>query len=52
MRIAAEFAVNRYTLGVPIASLQGVSHPLANIAITVERTQSGSQGGLVPRERA
>ncbi len=36
MRIAAEFAVNRYTLGVPIASLQGVSHPLANIAITVE----------------
>ena len=36
MRIAAEFAVSRYTLGVPIASLQGISHPLANIAITVE----------------
>ena len=42
MRIAAEFAVNRYTLGVPIASLQGISHPLANIAITVE---SGRQLG-------
>lgn len=36
MRIAAEFAKNRYTLGVPISSLQGISHPLANMAITVE----------------
>jgi alkylation response protein AidB-like acyl-CoA dehydrogenase len=36
MTIAAEFAKNRYTLGVPISTLQGISHPLANIAITVE----------------
>jgi len=36
MTIAAEFAKNRYTLGVPIATLQGISHPLANIAITVQ----------------
>ncbi|MCK0091798.1 acyl-CoA dehydrogenase [Rhodococcus sp. HNM0563] len=36
MRIAAEFAKSRYTLGVPISSLQGISHPLANMAITVE----------------
>jgi alkylation response protein AidB-like acyl-CoA dehydrogenase len=36
MRIAADFATSRYTLGVPIASLQGISHPLANMAITVE----------------
>jgi alkylation response protein AidB-like acyl-CoA dehydrogenase len=35
MTIAAEFAKSRYTLGVPIATLQGVSHPLANIAIVV-----------------
>jgi alkylation response protein AidB-like acyl-CoA dehydrogenase len=35
MLIAAEFAKNRYTLGVPISTLQGISHPLANIAITV-----------------
>jgi alkylation response protein AidB-like acyl-CoA dehydrogenase len=35
MTIAAEFAKTRYTLGVPIATLQGISHPLANIAITV-----------------
>ena len=34
--LAAEFAKTRYTLGVPIAALQGISHPLANIAITVE----------------
>lgn len=34
--IAAEFAKNRYTLGVPISTLQGISHPLANMAITVE----------------
>lgn len=36
MTIAAEFAKTRYTLGVPISTLQGVSHPLANIAITVQ----------------
>ncbi|AGZ49886.1 acyl-CoA dehydrogenase family protein [Mycobacterium kansasii] len=35
MTIAAEFAKTRYTLGVPIATLQGISHPLANMAITV-----------------
>jgi alkylation response protein AidB-like acyl-CoA dehydrogenase len=35
MTIAVEFAKNRYTLGVPIASLQAISHPLANMAITV-----------------
>jgi alkylation response protein AidB-like acyl-CoA dehydrogenase len=36
MMIACEFAKNRYTLGVPISTLQAISHPLANIAITVE----------------
>ena len=36
MTIAAEFAKNRYTLGVPISTLQAISHPLANIAITVQ----------------
>jgi len=36
MNIAAEFAKNRYTLGVPISTLQGISHPLANMAITVQ----------------
>ncbi|MBV9321777.1 MAG: acyl-CoA dehydrogenase family protein [Mycobacterium sp.] len=36
MTIAAEFAKTRYTLGVPISTLQGISHPLANMAITVE----------------
>jgi alkylation response protein AidB-like acyl-CoA dehydrogenase len=36
MTIAAEFARNRYTLGVPISTLQGISHPLANMAITVQ----------------
>jgi alkylation response protein AidB-like acyl-CoA dehydrogenase len=35
MTIAAEFAKTRYTLGVPIAALQAISHPLADIAITV-----------------
>ncbi|MGE2730962.1 acyl-CoA dehydrogenase family protein [Mycolicibacterium vaccae] len=35
MTIAAEFAKTRYTLGVPIGTLQAISHPLANIAITV-----------------
>ena len=34
MNIAAEFAKTRYTLGVPISTLQAISHPLANIAIT------------------
>ncbi|MGX9673436.1 acyl-CoA dehydrogenase family protein [Mycobacterium sp. HM-7] len=36
MTIAAEFAKTRFTLGVPIASLQAISHPLANIAIIVQ----------------
>jgi alkylation response protein AidB-like acyl-CoA dehydrogenase len=36
MTIAAEFARNRYTLGVPISTLQAISHPLANMAITVQ----------------
>ncbi|QZH58376.1 acyl-CoA/acyl-ACP dehydrogenase [Mycolicibacterium farcinogenes] len=36
MTIAADFAKSRYTLGVPIGTLQGISHPLANIAITVQ----------------
>ncbi|MCF6387003.1 acyl-CoA/acyl-ACP dehydrogenase [Mycobacterium sp. MBM] len=36
MTIAAEFAKSRYTLGVPIGTLQGISHPLANIAIAVQ----------------
>ncbi len=36
MTIASEFAKNRYTLGVPISTLQAISHPLANIAITVQ----------------
>jgi alkylation response protein AidB-like acyl-CoA dehydrogenase len=36
MTIAVEFAKTRYTLGVPISTLQGISHPLANIAIAVQ----------------
>ncbi len=36
MTIAAEFAKTRYTMGVPISTLQGISHPLANIAIAVQ----------------
>ena len=36
MTIAAEFAKTRYTLGVPIGTLQAISHPLANMAITVQ----------------
>jgi alkylation response protein AidB-like acyl-CoA dehydrogenase len=36
LTIACEFAKTRYTLGVPISTLQGISHPLANIAITVQ----------------
>lgn len=34
-RVAAEFATTRYTLGVPISTLQGISHPLANMAVVV-----------------
>lgn len=36
MTIAAEFSKTRYTLGVPISTLQAISHPLANIAISVQ----------------
>jgi len=36
LTIAVEFAKSRYTLGVPISTLQAISHPLANIAITVQ----------------
>jgi alkylation response protein AidB-like acyl-CoA dehydrogenase len=36
MTIAAEFAKTRRTLGLPISTLQGISHPLANIATTVQ----------------
>ncbi|ORV88329.1 acyl-CoA dehydrogenase family protein [Mycolicibacterium iranicum] len=36
MTIAAEFSKTRFTLGVPISTLQAISHPLANIAITVQ----------------
>ncbi|WP_216899559.1 acyl-CoA dehydrogenase [Nocardia alni] len=36
LRVAAEFAKTRYTLGVPISTLQAISHPLANIAIVVQ----------------
>jgi alkylation response protein AidB-like acyl-CoA dehydrogenase len=36
LMIAAEFAKSRYTFGVPIGSLQGVSHPLAAVAVTVQ----------------
>jgi len=36
MRVAAEFAKTRYTLGVPISTLQAISHPLANMAIVVQ----------------
>ncbi|CAN5689307.1 acyl-CoA dehydrogenase family protein [soil metagenome] len=36
MTIAAEFAKSRHTLGVPIATLQAISHPLANMAIVVQ----------------
>ena len=45
MTIAAEFAKTRYTLGVPISTLQGISHPLANMAIAV-------QGGRALARRA
>jgi len=40
MRVAAEFATTRYTLGVPISTLQAISHPLANIAITVNAARN------------
>jgi alkylation response protein AidB-like acyl-CoA dehydrogenase len=36
MTIATEFAKSRYTLGVPISTLQAISHPLANMAIVVQ----------------
>jgi alkylation response protein AidB-like acyl-CoA dehydrogenase len=36
LSIAVEFAKARYTLGVPVGTLQAISHPLANIAITIE----------------
>jgi alkylation response protein AidB-like acyl-CoA dehydrogenase len=36
MTVAAEFAKSRYTLGVPISTLQAISHPLANMAIAVQ----------------
>jgi alkylation response protein AidB-like acyl-CoA dehydrogenase len=36
MTIAAEFAKTRYTLGVPISTLQAISHPLANMAVVVQ----------------
>ncbi|WP_153415847.1 acyl-CoA dehydrogenase family protein [Nocardia macrotermitis] len=36
LTVAAEFAKTRYTMGVPISTLQGISHPLANIAIVVQ----------------
>jgi alkylation response protein AidB-like acyl-CoA dehydrogenase len=45
MTIAAEFAKTRYTLGVPISTLQGISHPLANMAFVV-------QGGRALSRRA
>jgi alkylation response protein AidB-like acyl-CoA dehydrogenase len=45
MTIAAEFAKTRYTFGVPISTLQGISHPLANMAIVV-------QGGRALARRA
>ncbi|MEV5652000.1 acyl-CoA dehydrogenase family protein [Nocardia sp. NPDC052254] len=36
LSVAVEFAKNRYTMGVPISTLQGISHPLANIEIFVQ----------------
>ncbi|MBH0777985.1 acyl-CoA dehydrogenase family protein [Nocardia bovistercoris] len=40
LRIAAEFATTRYTMGVPISTLQGISHPLANVAVTVNAARN------------
>jgi alkylation response protein AidB-like acyl-CoA dehydrogenase len=37
---AAEFAKTRYTLGVPISTLQGISHALADVAITVQSARN------------
>lgn len=34
--MAAEFAKNRYTFGVPISTLQAISHPLADMAVAVQ----------------
>ena len=52
MLTAAEFAKTRFTLGVPISTLQGISHPLANIAITVAgRPQPRPAGRVVLRQR-
>lgn len=34
-RLGAEFTRTRYTMGVPVGSLQGVSHPLADVEIAV-----------------
>ncbi|MDQ7908567.1 acyl-CoA dehydrogenase family protein [Phytohabitans sp. ZYX-F-186] len=34
-RLGAEFTKTRYTMGVPIGSLQGVAHPLADVEIAV-----------------
>ncbi|WP_067901585.1 acyl-CoA dehydrogenase [Nocardia vaccinii] len=36
LTVAVEFAKNRYTMGVPISTLQGISHPLADIAIFIQ----------------
>lgn len=40
LRIAAEFATTRYTMGVPISTLQGISHPLADIAVVVNAARN------------
>lgn len=36
MTIAADFAKTRYTMGVPISTLQAISHALANMAVVVQ----------------
>jgi hypothetical protein len=52
MTIAAGFAKTRYTLGVPISTLQAISHPLANMAIVVQGGRNLVPAGrLVPRQR-
>ena len=40
MFTAVEFAKTRYTMGVPIGTLQGVSFPLADVAINVGGTRN------------
>jgi alkylation response protein AidB-like acyl-CoA dehydrogenase len=40
LRLAVEFAKTRYTMGVPIATLQGVSFPLADVAANVAGTRN------------